>query len=421
MKGAENVSLAGPSLDSIGERTINEGDTLSVPVTATDVDSNKSLNYSLDSAPPSASIDPNTGVFTWTPLDGPASVQVTVRVTDNGSPPLIDTKTFTITVLNVPPTAALTGPTDGVRGQPRTFTLSANDPSPVDQAAGFTFNINWGDGSIQTDTGPSGLQLDHVYTDTGSYTVQVTATDKDVGVSAVATQLITIQAAEIQGDTLAVGGTLGDDTIFFTPAGNSGGINVSINGVSQGTFTPTGRILAYGQAGNDDIQVAGSISLSAWLYGGDGNDRLKGGAGNNVLEGGDGDDTLIGGKGRNLLIGGLGADRIIGNAGDDLLISGTTAFDSNQVALAAVLAEWSSQRDYATRIANLIGTGSGPSFSNRLNGNYFLQPGVTVFDDVSRDQLTGSAGQDWFFANIFGPGALDKITGLGKDEIVTDI
>src|SRR5207244_10343257 len=140
-----------------------------------------------------------------------------------------------------------------------------------------------------------------------------------------------------------------------------------------GTFAPTGKVLAFGEAGDDDIQVAGGISLPAWLYGGDGNDRLKGGAGNNVLEGGNGDDTLIGGRGRNLLIGGLGADRIIGNAGDDLLISGTTAFDSDQLALAAVLAEWSSQREYATRIANLIGTGSGPSFANRLNSNYFLQ------------------------------------------------
>jgi hypothetical protein len=99
------------------------------------------------------------------------------------------------------------------------------------------------------------------------------------------------------------------------------------------------------------------------------------------------------------------------------VISGTRAFDSNQTGLAAVLAQWSSQN----RIANLLGTGTGVSFVNRLNGNYFLQPGVTVFDDGAQDRLTGSAGQDWFFANIFGPGVLDKITGLAKDEIVTDI
>jgi probable HAF family extracellular repeat protein len=412
---------APPVLNPIRDQIVNEGSFLSFTAKGSDADSGDILTFSLDSAPVGASIDPNTGVFTWTPPDGPATAQVTVRVTDNGSPPLSDTKTFTITVLNVPPTAAVSGPSDGVPGQPRTFTLSAIDPSPVDQAAGFTFGIDWGDGSTQSMTGPSGIQLDHVYTQPGSYTVSVTATDKDGGVSTAATQAVTIQSAEIQGDTLAVGGTLGDDTIIFTPAGNSGGVNVSVNGVSQGPFTPSARILAYGQAGNDDIQVAGSISLSAWLFGGDGNDRLKGGAGNNVLEGGNGDDTLIGGKGRDLLIGGLGADRIVGGPGDDLIIGGTTAFDSNQAALAAVLAEWSSQNDYATRIANLMGTGSGTSFANRLNGNYFLQADVTVFDDGAQDQLTGSAGQDWFFANLTGAGVLDKITDVGKDEIATDI
>ena len=61
------------------------------------------------------------------------------------------------------------------------------------------------------------------------------------------------------------------------------------------------------------------------------------------------------------------------------------------------------------------------SFANRLNGNYFLQADVTVFDDGSQDQLSGSAGQDWFFANLMGAGVLDKITDLGKDEIATDI
>ena len=43
---------------------------------------------------------------------------------------------------------------------------------------------------------------------------------------------------------------------------------------------------------------------------------------------------------------------------------------------------------------NIAGTGAGP----RLNGNNFLQYGVTVLDDGGDvDKLTGSAGVDWFF------------------------
>jgi hypothetical protein len=89
------------------------------------------------------------------------------------------------------------------------------------------------------------------------------------------------------------------------------------------------------------------------------------------------------------------------------------SFATRQAALNAVLAEWTSQDDYATRIANLLGTGSGSNFNNRLNEKYFLQPGVTVFDDGAQDQLTGSAGQDWFFANIFDtrPGHSCRVAG----------
>src|SRR5205085_2018272 len=106
--------------------------------------------------------------------------------------------------------------------------------------------------------------------------------------------------------------------------GNSGGIMVTINALPAGGFAPTGRLVAHGLAGDDDLQVAGGIARPAWLYGDGGNDRLKGGNGNNVLLGGDGDDLLVGGSGRDLLIGGRGADRIVGNENDDILIAGYT-------------------------------------------------------------------------------------------------
>jgi hypothetical protein len=44
-----------------------------------------------------------------------------------------------------------------------------------------------------------------------------------------------------------------------------------------------------------------------------------------------------------------------------------------------------------------------------------------VFDDGAQDQLTGSAGQDWFFVNLLGSGMLDKITDLGSNEIGDDL
>jgi Ca2+-binding RTX toxin-like protein len=233
----------------------------------------------------------------------------------------------------------------------------------------------------------------HVYADSGVYTLTLSVRDDDGGLTSVS-QAVTITAAAIQVDPmdptktiLVVGGTADSDVIVFNPQGNDGDIQVLINGVSQGVFHPTGRIVAYGQAGDDDIQVAGSIRLQAWLYGDAGNDRLKGGAGNSILLGGDGDDNLNGGNGRSILIGGSGEDRLIGGSGDDILIGGSTSFDANAALLSALMDRWSSTVDaYAVRVAKI-------RLLLSLTSN-------TVIDDSMVDKLTGSSGQDWFFAGV---------------------
>jgi hypothetical protein len=50
---------------------------------------------------------------------------------------------------------------------------------------------------------------------------------------------------------------------------------------------------------------------------------------------------------------------------------------------------------------------------------------VTVFDDGAADVLTGSAGIDWFFANLDGDGdpsvTKDKITDLHALEFADDL
>jgi Ca2+-binding RTX toxin-like protein len=364
------------------------------------------------------------------PYGDNGSFLVTVTVTDDQGG--VGSDSFRVTVTNVPPTASAAGPADGVPGQACTFTFGADDPSSADRAAGFTYSVDWGDGSPVQTVSPSagngaGVAVDHVFAGVGSYAVSVTATDKDGGMSPAVGRPVTISGVALQDDPLYPGrtalvvvGTSGNDAIQFSPAGPGDSVQVTLNGVPQGVFAPTGRIVAYGLGGDDDIQVAGAITLPAWLYGGDGNDRLKGGAGSNVLLGGAGDDLLVGGSARDVLIGGSGVDRIVGNAADDLLVAGATAFDGDQAALAAVLAEWNSGRDYATRVANLMGTGSGP----RLNGNTFLVadgPTPTVIDDGAADVLTGSAGQDWFFAHLSGTGVKDKVTDLSAAEFVADL
>ncbi|MBX9792516.1 MAG: dienelactone hydrolase family protein [Pirellulales bacterium] len=204
-----------------------------------------------------------------------------------------------------------------------------------------------------------------------------------------------------------------------------------------------------GQAG--DILIGGSnggegAQGSNTIIAGNGNNTIYGNAqhgyenstgGNNLIVGGTGNDTIYGAYdvvtklsgaasngaegGRNLIVGGGGADTIYASRTADgaegakgsILVSGTTTLDPT--ALAAVLSEWTSARDYATRIANISGTGTGA----RNNGSSFLQAGVTVANDHSPDLLFGdSNGQfNWLIETL----ADDFASRSKPGETITDL
>lgn len=81
------------------------------------------------------------------------------------------------------------------------------------------------------------------------------------------------------------------------------------------------------------------------------------------------------------------------------MIGGSTVFDSNALALADLLAEWSSSRTYQQRIDNLRGVGTGV----RLNGTTTLgaDPRDSIFaDEGSVNELLGGSGVDWLIASL---------------------
>src|SRR5439155_1582436 len=103
--------------------------------------------------------------------DAAGNYGVTVTATDNGSPPLSNTRSFTVTVNNVnrAPTANAGGPYNGVVGIPVNFDGSASMDADGDA---LTFAWNFGDGGTGSGPTPS-----HTYTATGTYTVTLTVTD----------------------------------------------------------------------------------------------------------------------------------------------------------------------------------------------------------------------------------------------------
>jgi len=92
-----------PVLAAIPDATIAEGTTLLVTNQASDVETN-ALTFSLGpGAPANMTINAASGLIAWTPTEaqGPTSIVVSVIVTDNGTPHLSATQSFSIVVQEV--------------------------------------------------------------------------------------------------------------------------------------------------------------------------------------------------------------------------------------------------------------------------------------------------------------------------------
>src|SRR5262249_29775552 len=120
-------------------------------------------------------------------------------------------------------------------------------------------------------------------------------------------------------------GTGGGDTIAFSAAGSA--VQVNFNGASVCTITGAQRLLVYGLGGGDDVSVSDGLALPAWLFGGAGDDLLKGGTGNDVLDGGSGNNDLRGGLGNDQIAAGDGNNTVHTDGGNDLIVLGTGSND----------------------------------------------------------------------------------------------
>jgi hypothetical protein len=135
-----------PTLNAIGNKTVAEGTLLTFTATATDPNAGQTLTFSIDGTPPvGVGINPSTGVFTWTPNEsqGPGSYPMTVRVTDNGVPPLDDSETITILVteVNVAPVLAAIGNKTVNENALLAFTATATDGDLPAQSLSFSLTL----------------------------------------------------------------------------------------------------------------------------------------------------------------------------------------------------------------------------------------------------------------------------------------
>ena len=121
-----------PVLGTVSSQFVAEGNALSINLTATDSDlPAQSLAYTLETGPAGMHVDAMSGLLTWTPTEaqGPSTNRVTVKVTDSGTPPMTDAKTFTVIVgeVNTAPVLAATADKTIRVSSLLSFSLAATD------------------------------------------------------------------------------------------------------------------------------------------------------------------------------------------------------------------------------------------------------------------------------------------------------
>jgi Ca2+-binding RTX toxin-like protein len=142
------------------------------------------------------------------------------------------------------------------------------------------------------------------------------------------------------GDTVAVRGTAGNDTMA---AGSKGAVwngDGDTDVFVESSWWQDGVLELYGEGGVNKLNAGGAPGtgggflgkarffagdLGDTLSGNSGDDELMGGAGVDTIDGGEGADVMVGGGGNDTLRGNGGADDITGGAGADSMVGGAGA------------------------------------------------------------------------------------------------
>ncbi len=143
-------------------------------------------------------------------------------------------------------------------------------------------------------------------------------------------------SVSVAGGVLTVTGTGGNDHISIRAATDDAGkailvVTEDVRGddakavVTRVTEAVTSVVVNAG-AGNDGVSLVGKrrtpFNVAAEINGGDGNDRLSGGAAADRINGGAGDDRADGNGGNDVINGEAGEDRLGGGAGNDTVSGG---------------------------------------------------------------------------------------------------
>lgn len=224
-----------PVIGSTPVVTADEAQLYTYDVDATDPDPTDTITYSLDQAPAAATIDPTTGLISWTPAATDVGANAfTVRATDDGAGNLFDLQSFTVVVgdVNQLPVITSSPVLVAVEAMAYSYDVDASDPDIADTLT-FSLDVAPAGAGIDPTTGliswipnasQTGMQMFTVrVTDDGvgslfstqSFSVDVT----DVNQAPVFTSTPVLSAIEIQPYSYDVDATDPDgDTVTYSLA-----------------------------------------------------------------------------------------------------------------------------------------------------------------------------------------------------------
>jgi hypothetical protein len=247
-----------PVLTPIGNRSVNEGTTLTFVIAATDAETPAAqLTFSAAGLPPGATFNPATRRFTWTPTEaqGAGVFDVTFSASDSD---LTDEEIVRITVgeVNLPPVLAAIGNKTVDAGQDLTFTASATDPDTPANGLIFSLDPDAPAGAtINPSTGVFHWAPTHAQAP-GLFPVTVRVTD--TGTPALAdTETITVRVNEIALTVLEFEPTADGFRLLFNRPLDPGTLNLydtETGGLGAADLTLVGDVTG---------AVRGSLVVSA--------------------------------------------------------------------------------------------------------------------------------------------------------------
>ncbi len=170
-----NPGNRAPVIDSTPITSATEGQLYQYDVDASDPDPRERLTYTLKLAPTGMTINADTGLVEWTPVNAQVGTQtVIVQVADNQG--AVDEQSFEVQVANVnqPPVITSTPVTAAVELQAYAYALVTLDP---DLSDALTYSLSAAPSGMVIDTGTGLIEWTPAEGQAGAHSVTVTVTD----------------------------------------------------------------------------------------------------------------------------------------------------------------------------------------------------------------------------------------------------